>query len=457
MVNGMKRRNFMKYAGTAAAAAGLAGCTGGNDGNGGGGGGSTNQQDTLDSGDRPVKWIGPAWAVRDGQKDKFTEKTGIEMETTNATIPTTQQKVLSGGRESLDAVSLDSSGAGAIVNENDASLPIPTENLSNWDPDKVSDLFTNPEERIGFLGEQVKTHNELLWWDTEKQDQLRFAPHAYNFDALGYNPKYVDSVSKWSALFDDQYKGKVAMGSTASITVPEALMHLVDNDMVDGEVGQLNNPTEDQIDAAVDFLMKEKQAGQFRSTWEAYGTSVNLMAGEEAVLGDLWQPAALDVRRSGTPCSYATMSKGVQGYRYWFGGISPLNPGAKNRNNTAEVEALINDVHYGAWFPGFTQGWGYSVPHYPNKELVRDSDEGMGPEYYDWAYEGKATYKAVENPALFDPQKYDWSMEEGNPNSNGVTRDSGPIEDRIDRIGFFQIWPDNATHMLDRWKDFKSA
>ena len=41
--------------------------------------------------------------------------------------------------------------------------------------------------------------------------------------------------------------------------------------------------------------------------------------------------------------------------------------------------------------------------------------------------------------------------------SDGGVRDSGPVEERIDRIGFFQIWPDNATYMLDRWEDFTTA
>lgn len=465
MTNGINRRNFMTYAGTAAAA-GLAGCSGdgGSDGSGKGetddtaSGGS---DETLDSGERPVKWIGPAWAARDGQKTKFNDITDIQMDVTSATIPTTQQKVLSGGRETFDAFSNETSGAGAMVIDNDASYPVPTENLDKWSEENISDLFTKPEERLDYLGEQTETINEILWEDPDSKSELRFPPHVYNFDAVGSNPKFVDEVSKWSALFDDKYEGKVAFDGISSIAIPETMMHLLDNDMVDGRVGQLNNPTKDQIDTAVDFLIKQKKAGQFRSTWTAYGNSVNLMASEEAVIGDIWQPAALDVRRSGTPCQYATMSEGVQGYRYWYGGIAPLKPGAKNRNNRAEVESLINDVHYGAWFPKYIQGWGYSVPQYPNTDLVRDgsdeSGEGMGPEYYDWAYRGKQTYEDVENPDMFDPQQYDWSDEEGSPSSNGTKRDSGSIEDRIDRVGFFQIWPDNGQHMLDRWKEFKSA
>lgn len=437
-MSGINRRNFVKGA-SAAAAAGLAGCIGG--------GGS----------DDGLRWIGPAWAARDEQAAKYSEMTGNEIDVTTATIPTVQQRLLGGENSSIDAYSVETSGAGALA---DVTIPTPTDELDNWDETQVSDAFTNPGERLSYLGAQTETINDLLWADDE-QTELQFPPHAYNFDAVGYNPKFVDEASRWSALFDEQYEGQSVIGETAAITIPQALMHMVDTDMVDGDIGDLNNPSQEQLDAAIDFLIEQKEAGQFRTTWEAYGESVTQMAGEEAVIGDLWQPAAMDVRREGTPCTYATMEGGIQGYRYWFGGIAPVDPGARERDNLGAVRSLLNDVHYGAWYPGFVQGWGYSVPHYENDELVRDgsddSGEGMGAEYYDWAYRGESTYDAVDEPALFDPQEYDWSNEEGDPSSDGSSRDSGPIEERFDNIGFFQIWPDEADYMQDRWGDFLAA
>lgn len=460
----VNRRNFMKYAGTTAAAGMLAGCAGSNSGteNSSSSGSETeSSSSSTGEGERPVEWMATAWGGREGQVAKFEEMTGIDLNTTTATIPTIQQRILGGERESVDAYTVESSGAGALAQANDATLPVPTDALDNWNEDQISDAFTAPGDRLSHLGEQTETINDLLWAD-EEQTELLFPPHVYNFDAIGYNPKFVDDVSLWSALFDEQYEGKVSIGETASITIPETLMHLVDNDMTDGDVGDLNNPSKDQLDAAIDFLIEQKKAGQFRATWTAYGASVTQMASEEAILGDIWQPAAMDIRRQGTPCTYATMdASDIQGYRYWYGGIGVTNPGAEKRGNVAEIQQLINDVHYGAWFPGFIQGWGYSVPHYENKELVRDgsdeSGDGMGPEYYDWAYEGKATYDAVDEPALFDPQQYDWSDEEGTPNQNGSIRDSGTIEERFDNSGFFMIWPDNADHMLERWRDFQAA
>lgn len=465
---GINRRNFMKYGGAVGAAA-LAGCTGsgdggdggdgdGGDGGDGGGGGG------MEDGERPLQVLGQAWSVTDFQINKFTEMTGIEAESTLTDQPSTVQRILGGDNEIFDAFAV-SVGGGAVelVLDQDVNQEIATSDLDKWDTDKVSNLFTSPGERFSDLGQQHEIYQELIWSDPDTQEELNFPPHVYNFDAIGSNPEFVEpnQERQWSDLFDEQYNGRVAMGATPGVTIPETLMHLLDNDMVEGDIGTINNPSQDQIDAAVDFLIEQKEAGQFRSTWTAYGDSVNLLATEEAVIGDLWQPAAMDVRREGTPCEYATMEGGLQGYRFWYGGISPVLPGVENRNNLDEVKSFINDVHWGAAFPRHIAGFGYSVPHYPNKELVRNGEDetgqGMGPEYYDWAYEGTATYEPVEQPHLLDPLEYDWSMEEGEPHENGQVRDSGPIEERIDRVSFMQAWPDENEYMLDRWSEFEAA
>jgi spermidine/putrescine-binding protein len=451
MSDKLSRRNFVKCAGAAAGAAGLAGCAGSS----GGGGG-------LESGERPIKWLAPAWAARSEQVTHFEDATGLSLNVTNANNATTQQKVFTGAAETFDAVSHDTVLGPAFTVDQDKTDSIATEDVERWSDENVADVFTNFEETFSHLGGQTEKMGTFLWEDSDTQEELRHPPHVFNFNGVGLNPKYIDksNTHRYSALFDDQYEGQVAMGSVPSITMNEVMGHLKDTDRVDARVGQLNNPTEDQIDVAVDYLVKQKESGQFRSTWTAYGQSVNLMSSEEAIIGDLWQPAVLDVRRAGTPCNYATMSEGVQGYQYWWGGVIPLKPGASERNNLNEVTSLYN-MHLGAWFPGFIQNWGYPTANYPNKELVRDGEDetgqGMGPEYYDWAYEGKATYDAIDEPALFDPMSYEWSMEEGSPSSEGSVRDQGSIEERINRTSHFQIWPDNSEYLLERWKDFETA
>lgn len=374
--DGIKRRNFIKYTGLASITAAGAGCSGdggdgGDDGNGTpGDGGTTDTEDPMATGERPVQWIGPAYSNYEAQVEKYTDVTGIELSATRNALSGVQQRILSGGASTFDAVSLDTSTAGAVTMDNDATDPVATDALDRWDQSTISDLFTNPSERVSQIGAQTETMVAQLWED-DAQTQLRFPPTVYNFDAIGYNPSHIEpgSISEWSSLFDDQYSGQVLFDAIPAIGIPETLMHLLDNDMVEGSIDNLNDPSQDQMDAAIDFLIQQKQQGQFRSTWTAYGTSVNLMASEDAILGDIWQPAALSVRRSGTPCKYATMSEGIQGYRFWWAGIMPTKPGARDRNNFDEVVELY-DMHLGAWFPGFIQEYGYSVPQYPNEELV---------------------------------------------------------------------------------------
>jgi spermidine/putrescine-binding protein len=461
MSNGVSRRNFAKYTGAAAMGAGLAGCLGGNgSGNGNGNGNGNGDGTGSDSGERPVQWMGPLWAAREQQATNFTDLTGIELEITNENNPTVQQEMLSGANETFDAVSHDTVLGPAFTYDNDNTDPIPTSEIDRWAEENISDAFTNPAETFSHLGAQTDKMVEFLWEDPEQQERLRHPPHAYNYNGVGYNPKMVDgNPNEYSALFDDKYEGQVAMGAAPSITAQETIAHLSDRGMIEADVGDLNNPTEDQIDTIVDFLVEQKESGQFRSTWVDAGTSVNLMASEEAIIGDLWQPAVLGVRRSGTPCRYATMSRS-QGYQYWWGGIIPTKPGASDRNNMSEVYDLYN-FHLGAWYIGFVQRWGYPTPTYPNTDLVRDGSdetgEGMGPEYYDWAYEGQATYDPVDEPALFVPEDYEWSMEEGSPHNDGQVRDQGSISERIERTGIFQIWPDNADYLLERWEEFEQA
>jgi hypothetical protein len=95
---------------------------------------------------------------------------------------------------------------------------------------------------------------------------------------------------------------------------------------------------------------------------------------------------------------------------------------------------------------------GYLVPHYP-ADLVR---EVMGPEFYDWGYEGQATYEAAEDP-LFLPDEYDWSMEEGEPHEDGAVQDRGSVEQLINTTGAEQRFPDNNDYLNQAWNEWQQA
>ena len=470
------RRNFAKYAGMTGAA-GLAGCTGGGDGGGGdgggdgsdGGGGSTTTTaggdggDGMGSGERPVKWIGPPSLTGQSQSDTYTDVTGLELETTQATLTGVVQQVLTGGNETHDAMANSAHVGSAVTLANPTTVPIPTSDFDYWQEGKIADIFLEPSEALPAMGEQANVLSNHIYTDADAKDELLMPPQVFNLDALSINPAEVSrDTNTWSALFDDQFAGNTIFCDISFIGGLEAMMHAKDTGIIDIELANLNNPSEDQIDQLLDFLVAEKEAGQFRTTWQAFGNSINLFASGEAVVGDLWQPAVYGVRREGTPCIYTTHGTNtVQGEMFWYGGITPLSPGVENRDNYDEVISLIQDVHWSAWYPRYLGPIGYQAPNYVDTDLVRDGSdatgEGMGPEFYDWAYMGEATYEPVENPDLFDPGAYDWSMEEGSPNSDGQVRDGGHIEDRFERTTSMWIFPDNGPYLQEAWSRFRNA
>jgi spermidine/putrescine-binding protein len=464
MSSGINRRNFVKCAGGAAGAAALAGCAEdqGTPDSDDGGSDADGEEDGLSSGERPVQFLGILPYAYEKEEQNFEDSTGIDFQRKTVDLPTVSSQLLGGGNESFDIVATDATQMPAFI-ANDAAKPVDTSAVDRWSNENISDLFINPRERLSHLGAAGERFANIIWDDPETKERITHWPICHGYDAVGTNPKFIEpgSVSKWSAIFDDQYQGKAMFQANNVIGLSEALMHLLDKDQIDGARGEINNPTQDQIDAAVDFLIKEKNAGQFRKTWVAAGTATNLLTSEEAIIGDPWQPSVYAARRKGTPCQYNTMEDGIQGFRLWVGSCMPTNPGASDRNNMDEVRAWLN-YKLGAWYPGFIQGnVGYSVPHWPNESLVRTGEDntgkGMGAEFYDWAYRGKATYEAIDDPFLFNPQDYDWSFEEGSPSDSGKPRDESDIETRNNRVGYFQYFPDEGDYILKRWQDFTSA
>jgi hypothetical protein len=443
----LSRRSLMHAGAGLAAGAALAGCafTGGDEG--------------ADS----ISLLGHITYNWPAQLDKFEEVADFSVDETIVSYAGIQQNLFANGNEEFDAAGFEGIiGRPALV-FNDLGVSTPTSELdtyTEWSEENIADIFTRPTERLGYLGAQAELLEETIWDDPEEKTELKMIPTNYNFDSVGYNPKFIEpgSVSSWSPMFNEEYEGQVALGSVPVISVAETVMHLMDVGVLDQNVDRVNNPTEDQINQAVDFLLNQKDAGQFRSLWSATGESAELMSSEEAVVGNIWEPAMFSVRGDGTPCRYAKMEGDPQGFALTTGGYIPTKPGAQDNETVGQVRDWAH-FHHGAWYADFVaKKTGYNVPHYPNTDLLRDGEDetgqGMGPEFYDWAYNGAATYDAVDEPALFQPQSYDWSTEEGESSSDGQQRDVGDIDSVTDSVGTWYTFPDAGNHLNERWTEF---
>ena len=101
--------------------------------------------------------------------------------------------------------------------------------------------------------------------------------------------------------------------------------------------------TKEEIDKTIDFLIKAKQAGQFRAFWKSFDESVNLMASGEVVIQSMWSPAVAAVRSKGIACKYQPLK---EGYRAWGGGL-----GARQASQGAKLDAAYEYINW------YTSGW----------------------------------------------------------------------------------------------------
>jgi spermidine/putrescine-binding protein len=459
----VKRRNLLAAAGTGLTAA-IAGCTGGDGSSGGsatdaGGDGGTAEttQSGVETGERPLQILGPAWGLREGKRERFEEVTGIDTEFTVKAQAAANRQVLSGGNEVFDALFTGGQLAPQIIG-NDMASPIDPESIENWNEDNVTEYILNGTE---VYDGQFDRHAEVIWNDVESQDEIQFYPNVFNADSVGFNPRQVPSdVDEWSAIFDDQYEGKSMFNQLSTVSYVVAMMHLADRGMVDASLHEISDPTREHIDAMVDFLVKQKQAGQFKALFSDLGTQINFFSSEEAIIGNIWGPAVLGTRENGTPAGYAKLARqenqqSLQGYDAWMGGTIPLKPGVSDRNNEDEVAKFL-DLHLTAWYAGFVGQSGYIVPQYPNKELVR-GEPGMPTEFYDWFYEGTATSKPVDGQFMFTPGNYEWTDGEYESSPDGHKRFRGGVEDFLPAVGAWHVAPNENDYLVEQWQEFTGA
>ncbi len=393
----------------------------------------------------PVQWLAQVFSAYEQQVTEFQKATGYKVVTTLKDQISTNQTLLTGGNEIFDVVS-NTCSFWTPIQEKKVIKNVPVTDIPIWKKGSIGDLFFDPEKVIEkkWIAEAM---NRFIYADPIKKDTFSLFPYICNFDTIGYNPKYVDKVDSWGALFDPKWKGKVALFDAPQLTVSSTAMYLVGAGLMEKPKHGEGDLTKEEVDQVIAFLIKKKREGQFRTLWLSYGDLVNLLASEEVWIADAWQPIVYDVRRAGTPCTYAEVKEGSN---FWFGGMAPTEPGS--RDNLQAVYALMM-FHLGGWFAKFIQQYGYSTPSYPTEEVRK----AMGPEYYGWAYEGKRTYKPVKEPYLFVPEKYEWSMEEGTPSPEGHRREGGSIEERIKHIGSIEIWPTENQYYLEKWEEFRNA
>jgi spermidine/putrescine-binding protein len=362
-----------------------------------------------------------------------------------------------------------------------ALLKMPIANIPRWqDFSKIEDTFIHPEKY--FSAAQAQRFNSLLWADQgQSRDALISMPCIWNFDSVSYLPEFVpfsehggDQISfAYDELFNPQWKGNVGMQDEAytSFTEPANMLNATGQLTISGAISSM---TTDEVDKVYNYLLPIIKSGQVRSFWSDYATIVNLLSTKELYLASTWQPVCFDTRKAGTPCYYARLRDGPF---FWFNS-NYMSTGASQ----AAIPDCLNVINWTqqAWMQLL-----YTRQGYPSPGVGWDDYRSeMGDEYYNWFFNGGATYLSVtdaikfcwpDHPefanldpkvqnALFTPDVYfkasltGGQLRTGTPDPNGNLRDLGSIQQKNEITRYFLSpdLPDNNDYYVTKYEQLKA-
>ncbi len=311
--------------------------------------------------------------------------------------------------------------------------------IENWD--KIVPLFTQGKypdgrdvSRQGTLPYEVQyaAAADAAAIAEGPSDHATLMPQIYNADTLGIRPDLVGrEIKQWKELFNPEFKGKTALVDIPSIGIMDAAMALESRG--DIQYGDKGNMTKEEIDKTIAALIELKKGGHFRSFWNSFDQSVNLMASGEVVIQSMWSPAVTAVRTRGIDCLYVPLE---EGYRAWAAGLGLM----------AHLDGLKRDAAY-EYLNWYLSGWqgqfiarqGYYTP------VLETTKAAMTPEEWDYWYEGKPAAIDIKDP-------YGNLMEKA-----GAVRDGGSYDQRMGNIACWNTVMDEDVYMVRKWNEFISA
>ena len=393
------RRSFTKLAGLGGLTA-VAGCTSGGGSSGGDDGTSTDGDTGGDGGSSQQINYGGIATVNAGDWSSFTESSewGVNFVTIgNSPGDILSTMVAGGGRQNYDLLA-PVGGIQPPLVEQGALQPVDTDRLENWDAQYD---YWETEQGQAFVGDGGDVYGVPIVWQG---------------DSIAYLPGEVDrEITSYGALFDDEFAGQVAIEDNYTTAGQKTAMYLKANDMAD--IDDPRNMTESEITTVVDFLIEQKQSGQFRTMWSGFETAVSLMSEKEVVVMDTWEPVVFALRDQGMEAEYATPD---EGYLLWAMVDYVVNPPDERSQSRTDAIYDLVDWQLSGWYGAtITQQTGYMT----NPAAVPYAEENEG-------FDGEQVADIHE----------------------GVQR-------KFDEIGgsWQQRWPDNREAYEEQWQRLRNA
>ena len=166
----------------------------------------------------------------------------------------------------------------------------------------------------------------------------------------------VGIVDSYAVIFDPKLKGKTAMEDAWINSAIFTAMYLKESE--NAPIAEPGNLTPDELGIVMEFLIKHKKDGQFRTFWNGWEQGVQLVANQEVWVMTGWEPIVYAARERGIDAYYAAPKEGYEGW----GNNTILLKGAVDRGLSDTAHAFANALLAGYY--GCTLGKlrGYVVP-----------------------------------------------------------------------------------------------
>src|SRR5690606_27330184 len=93
-------------------------------------------------------------------------------------------------------------------------------------------------------------------------------PTVVNADSIIYRPDKLGKVDSYGVIYDPKLKGRVALEDDWINSAVFAAMYLKESE--NQPIGDPGNLTEDELGLVMEFLIKHKRDGQFRTFWNGW-------------------------------------------------------------------------------------------------------------------------------------------------------------------------------------------
>ena len=181
-------------------------------------------------------------------------------------------------------------------------------------------------------------------------------PTVVNADSIIYRKDKLGVVDSYGVIFDTKLKGRVAMEDAWINSAVFAAIYLKEAE--NQPIGDPGNLTESELGLVMEFLIKHKTDGQFRTFWNGWEQGVQLVADEEVDAMTGWEPIVYEGQKRGLDVAYAAP---VEGYEGW-GNNTVLLRGAEDRRVSDAAHAFVNWLLAGYYGCQLATTRGYIVP-----------------------------------------------------------------------------------------------